>query len=171
MATVIVTGRFEHPDNSAPCQGELIWQLAPGDVPDLSEPVTVLGGPVRALLHSDGSFKVELRATDDPALTAHVTGNLVYRVTRNIDNLRTFYTVAVPLPGPWDWAELTPVPNSDAAVVPVPGPVGPMGPVGPQGPQGIQGPIGPQGVWTQLTQAQYDALGTKDPLILYVIVG
>jgi hypothetical protein len=26
-------------------------------------------------------------------------------------------------------------------------------------------------VWVQMTQAAYDGLGTKDPLVLYVIVG
>ena len=33
------------------------------------------------------------------------------------------------------------------------------------------GPQGPPGEWTQMTQAAYDALPTKDPDILYVIVG
>ena len=41
-------------------------------------------------------------------------------------------------------------------------------PPGPQGPQGIQGP---PGVWTQMTQAAYDALPVKDPNTLYVIIG
>lgn len=42
------------------------------------------------------------------------------------------------------------------------------------GPQGAQGPIGPQGtaaVWTQLTQSQYDAIGSPEPNVLYLIVG
>ena len=36
---------------------------------------------------------------------------------------------------------------------------------------GAQGPQGPPGEWTQLTQAEYDALTPKDPDTLYVIVG
>lgn len=51
---------------------------------------------------------------------------------------------------------------------------GPQGPPGQQGPPGNIGPQGPQGLpgqWTQMTQAAYDALPTKDPNTLYVIVG
>lgn len=33
------------------------------------------------------------------------------------------------------------------------------------------GPVGPPGLWTQMTQAQYDALPMKDPQTLYVIIG
>jgi hypothetical protein len=39
------------------------------------------------------------------------------------------------------------------------GPVGPLGPIGPVGPTPV----------IELTQAQYDALGTKDPAMMYVI--
>lgn len=44
---------------------------------------------------------------------------------------------------------------------------------GPQGPTGATGPTGPagNGTWTQMTQAAYNALVTKDPNILYVIIG
>jgi hypothetical protein len=195
---VTVTGRFENPDNSPPCSGGMIWQLVPTDIPDTSEPVVVLGGPVSVPINGDGSFTVTLRATDDPELVAHVNGPIQYRVTRRIAGVSLTYGVLVPSPGPWDWSELSPSQRSDTVVVPVPGPTGPMGPqgikgdtgdTGAQGVQGIQGPIGqtgsqgpvgntgaqgpigPQGVWTQLTQAQYDALPVKDPLILYVIVG
>jgi hypothetical protein len=48
------------------------------------------------------------------------------------------------------------------------GPVGPQGGVGPVGPQGVQGNIGTTDI-VELTQAQYDALGTKSPTALYVI--
>ncbi len=70
------------------------------------------------------------------------------------------------------------------------GPEGPQGPAGADGAQGIQGekgdtgdagPEGPQGpagadgedglAYMQLTQAEYDALGTPDPDTLYIIVG
>lgn len=57
------------------------------------------------------------------------------------------------------------------------GPIGPTGPEGPEGPIGLTGPEGPQGpagtdaVWTQMTQAAYDALPVKDPDTLYIIVG
>lgn len=37
--------------------------------------------------------------------------------------------------------------------------------------QGKTGPQGPPGLWTQMTQAAYDALPVKDPNTLYVIVG
>lgn len=48
---------------------------------------------------------------------------------------------------------------------------GNIGPPGPPGEDGGVGPQGPPGQWTQMTQAAYDALGTKDPNTLYVIVG
>lgn len=47
---------------------------------------------------------------------------------------------------------------------------GPIGETGPQGPQGPQGEPGP-GTWVQLTQAQYNALPSKDPDTLYIVVG
>ena len=67
----------------------------------------------------------------------------------------------------------------------LPGNRGETGPIGPQGPQGIQGPIGPQGLqgiqgvtgavgpaptWVTLTQAAYDAIVTKDPNTVYLVV-
>lgn len=51
------------------------------------------------------------------------------------------------------------------------GNTGNTGPTGPEGPEGPQGPAGAAAAWTQLTQAQYDALGVKDPAVLYVIIG
>ena len=67
----------------------------------------------------------------------------------------------------------------------LPGDRGETGPIGPQGPQGIQGPIGPKGpqgiqgvtgavgpapAWVTLTQAAYDAIVTKDPNTVYLVV-
>jgi DHA2 family multidrug resistance protein len=54
------------------------------------------------------------------------------------------------------------------------GPAGPQGVKGDQGIQGIQGPQGIQGnaaVWTQITQAAYNALAPPNPSTLYVIIG
>lgn len=181
-ALVTVTGRFEQPDNSPAATGSLVWTLVPGDIPDLTEPVTVLAGPVRASLDASGAFTVTLRATDDPELTAHVSGPLSYYVQRDLAGVRSCWLVQVPAPGPWDWSELSPSPgSSETVVLPIPGPVGPpgpqgeTGPVGPAstvpGPQGPQGVPGPMGQWTQLTQAEYDALNPPNPDILYVIVG
>ena len=67
----------------------------------------------------------------------------------------------------------------------LPGDRGETGPIGPKGPQGIQGPIGPQGpkgdkgdtgavgpapTWVTLTQAAYDAIVTKNPNTVYLVV-
>ena len=67
----------------------------------------------------------------------------------------------------------------------LPGDRGETGPIGPKGPQGIQGPIGPKGpqgiqgvtgavgpapTWVTLTQAAYDAIVTKDPNTVYLVV-
>lgn len=42
---------------------------------------------------------------------------------------------------------------------------------GTTGPQGPQGPQGDSTQWIQLTQAEYDALTTINPDVLYVIIG
>ena len=49
--------------------------------------------------------------------------------------------------------------------------VGGVGPAGPIGPAGPAGPAGAAGQWSQVTQAQYDALSPPDSATLYVIVG
>lgn len=147
MELVTVTGRFELPDNSIPVNGQLSWVLVPTDIPDTSEPVVVLGGPVTVPLEADGSFTVDLRATDDPDLLANTSGPLYYRVSRWINGMKTNYGVSVPSPGPWDWSQLSPSTDTGTIVVPVPAP------------------------WTQMTKAAYDALPVKDPAVLYVIVG
>jgi Collagen triple helix repeat (20 copies) len=60
----------------------------------------------------------------------------------------------------------------------VPGPQGVAGPQGPKGDTGttgaqsiVPGPQGPPGIWTQVTQAQYNALAPPNPTTLYVIIG
>ena len=53
------------------------------------------------------------------------------------------------------------------------GPQGIQGKIGPQGPQGIQGvtgAVGPAPTWVTLTQAAYDAIVTKDPNTVYLVV-
>jgi hypothetical protein len=71
------------------------------------------------------------------------------------------------------------VPRNQPAVVVgqpgQPGPIGPPGPAGPAGANGAAGPQGPQGPPTtlnvvELTQAEYDAIGTKQPNTIYVII-
>ena len=67
----------------------------------------------------------------------------------------------------------------------LPGDRGETGTIGPEGPQGIQGKIGPQGpqgrqggtgavgpapTWVTLTQAAYDAIVTKNPNTVYLVV-
>jgi hypothetical protein len=55
---------------------------------------------------------------------------------------------------------------------------GPEGPKGDPGEDGVDGAVGPQGpagtpgaLWTQITQAAYNALSPPNPTTLYVIVG
>jgi len=36
--------------------------------------------------------------------------------------------------------------------------------------EGPQGPSGPAAAWLQVTQAEYDAIPTPDPTVLYVII-
>lgn len=57
---------------------------------------------------------------------------------------------------------------------PMQGPQGEQGVQGIQGIQGIQGDkgdTGDAGQWWSGTQAEYDAITTKDPAVLYVVVG
>lgn len=144
---VTVTGTFVRPDDSAPCSGNITFWLVPANIPDTTNDVTVLPGPVCASLDANGSFTVKLRATDDPDLTAHVTGDLVYRVMLTIQDQPTQrFNVTVPMPGPWDWSDLSPAASTDSVITPVPGPAGPMGPMGPQGDTGDTGAQGPQGI-------------------------
>jgi len=70
------------------------------------------------------------------------------------------------------------LPGAPGAASTVPGPQGPIGPMGPTGPTGAQsiipgpqGAQGPPGQWTQLTQAQYNALAPPNASTLYVIIG
>lgn len=51
------------------------------------------------------------------------------------------------------------------------GPEGPAGADGAPGAPGADGADGAAAVWTQLTQAEYDALSPPDPGTLYIIVG
>lgn len=46
-----------------------------------------------------------------------------------------------------------------------------QGPAGVTGPQGIQGIPGDAGLWWSGTQVEYDAIATKDPNTLYVVIG
>jgi len=137
---VTVTGRFENPDTTDGT-GFLEWVLVPNNIPDPATPANVVRGPVRAPL-VDGAFTVELRATDDPDLVEHVDGSIVYKVRHSSG---CEWTVLVPSPGPWDWTDLQPVPDSPAAVIPIPGAPGPAGPPGDTGPIGATGPAGPTG--------------------------
>lgn len=52
-----------------------------------------------------------------------------------------------------------------------PGPAGLDGADGADGAPGPPGPAGADAEWVQMTQAEYDALPTKDPNTLYVVVG
>ena len=146
-ALVTVQGRFELPDNSPPNGGNaLTFTLVPSTgLPDNTEPVTVLGGPVWAPLDEDGYFEVQLRATDDPDLIANIEGDLTYRVEwRCGGKIKSIWSVLVPEPGPIDFSTMYPVPpGSDVIFEPVYGPPGPEGPAGPTGPEG---PVGPPGV-------------------------
>ena len=59
-------------------------------------------------------------------------------------------------------------PNIDVSV----GTTGPRGPAGPAGAAGSPGPQGPMGTLNvvELTQVEYDALATKQPNTIYVII-
>lgn len=146
-ALVTVTGQFEYPDDSRPYPGYLQWMMLPGEIPDQSEPSTVLSGPVMVPINGDGTFTASLRATDDPDLTENVVGPIVYRVRRVLTSGPNMeYWVSLPMPGPWVWTDLMPAGTQAGVVFPIVGPVGPVGPMGPQGIQGLQGIQGPIGL-------------------------
>jgi hypothetical protein len=67
--------------------------------------------------------------------------------------------------------DLRAVPGPVATVSAVVRPTATVSLVGIPGPPGPPGPQGPPGQWVSMTQAAYDALPTKDPNTLYVIIG
>lgn len=71
--------------------------------------------------------------------------------------------------GEWIRSNVT-NPRGDQGLQGEQGERGPQGERGATGPTGPQGPIGPPGL-VKRTQAQYDALTTKDANTLYAIVG
>jgi hypothetical protein len=131
-ALVTVAGRFELPDHTPADVGSMTFWLTPSDIPDTAGPVVVLPGPVVATIDDTGAFTVAVRATDDPDLVAHVDGPVAYRVRRQGRIGFEDWTVTVPAPGPWDWAQLSPqtLTSPLGTVTPVPGPTGPPGPAG-----------------------------------------
>jgi hypothetical protein len=106
-ALVTVAGRFEYPNNAPAGPGTITWTLLPGNVPDTTEPVTIIAGPISCPIGSDGTFTINLRATDDADLTPHVDGELVYRVVRTLNSITESWDVEVPTAGaPHDWVDL-----------------------------------------------------------------
>jgi hypothetical protein len=106
-ALVTVAGRFEYPNNAPAGPGSITWTLLPGNVPDTTEPVTIIAGPVSCPIASDGTFTIALRATDDPQLTPHVVGELVYEVRRTLNGVDEVWQVEIPTAGaPHDWTDL-----------------------------------------------------------------
>lgn len=83
--------------------------------------------------------------------------------------------------GTFTWI-MTNAPTGPQGAQGIKGDTGATGATGSQGPQGIQGNTGAQGVqgpqgvqgipgpWTQVTQAQYDALSPPDPATLYIVI-
>lgn len=113
---VTLTGRFVNPDETpAFAGGRMTFQLVPGDVPDQAINETVVAGPVSTPIVG-GEFSVSLRATDDEDLLASVNGPLVYRVTRT--GSQSTWLIPLPQPGPWDWTDLAPEPDSTTVVLP-----------------------------------------------------
>jgi hypothetical protein len=129
---VTLTGKFVNPDEAPALVGKNItFQLVPADIPDKALNETVVPGPVTVPITAGGVFTVTLRATDDPDLLANVSGPLVYKVTRQ--GITGNYLIALPAPGPHDWSDIVPEPNSTTVVVA--GPAGAAGPPGPPGPE------------------------------------
>lgn len=142
---------------------------------------TIVMPTPRTVALDNGQIDIQLPTTDDADL--NVTG-LVYKVTERIAPAnRTYYIEVLAAGGDIDLATVSPMVDPPLLASTrgqsaydlwladghsgtltdfldwlgaIPGPAGPPGPAG---------------VWTVLTQAAYDALGTPDPATLYIIVG
>ena len=185
-----VTGTFLDLAGDPLADGVVTFVPAPSRLLVASVPATILPGRVTARTNATGVLEasagvpgVDLIATDDPDVNP---SGWTWLATFSWPARRWSpdpYEVWFSLPAgaTVDLATVTPVAVSHGRPVTVgpqgpTGPVGPVGPTGPSGPTGVAGPTGPQGpagVWTQVTQAQYDALTPPGPTpgVLYVVVG
>lgn len=62
-------------------------------------------------------------------------------------------------------------PLSTAVTLTPPKSISVTAPIGKQGPPGPPGPPGADALWDRMTQAEFDALPTKDSNVLYIIIG
>ena len=146
---VTVFGLYDGGDGDPATGAVAFWPdiAAPNDDP--TRVVTQQESVAR--LRADGSFEIELVASDDPSW--RTDESIPYRVDERIPGLDRQRLVFILGPGPVDINTLPDIdPDYDGAVeVPVPGlpgpegPAGPAGATGPQGAAGPQGPAGPQG--------------------------
>jgi hypothetical protein len=139
---VTLTGTYTQADRT-PAAGRVTVQPMVTQAHDLKM-VTQAG--VTARLDGDGSFSVELIASDDPGWAA---GPMPYVFTEEVEGQLAQWMAFVDGPGPVNIASLAPLDQAPEMYVPVPGPQGEpgeQGDPGPKGDPGNPGEQGPQGV-------------------------
>jgi Collagen triple helix repeat (20 copies) len=149
---ITVTGTYLRPDGITPKVGYI--EFRPTVPLSVSGSGVIVSDPIRAVLELDGSFQIELLATDNPDLSP--TG-WQWFIDEKVENGSSWYFICPSTgPDPLDISYVYWPPG--AAVTPsviqpgpagVKGDVGPAGPTGPTGPTGanstVPGPTGPQG--------------------------
>lgn len=142
LDTATVTGSFVNLDGT-PCAGTVTFEPAPCYWLAANDDVTVLPSSTVATLDQDGTFSVELLATDEPDLNPV---GWTYKVRVRLTDCEKAWSFSMLAPADTviDLADVTPV-DSDTGVPVIVGPPGPAGADGPAGPAGVAGPAGPQG--------------------------
>jgi hypothetical protein len=134
VGSVTVTGTFINLANGAPASGTVTFEPAPCQLVDASADAILIGIPVVAALDADGSFTVELAATDDPDLNP-VDWTYLVTVRLTYPSRGWRFAMAAPAGATIDLADVVPIESSsgDAIIVGPPGPDGPPGPGVPVG--------------------------------------
>lgn len=161
LATVTITGTYQHPDGT-PFTGRLTFRPEPAVLTSATHGTLILGD-VETVLDAAGSFTVTLLATDDPDVTP--TG-WTYRVTeRWLDAPGRTYPLSLPAAAPAvDIADIAPTAASVGEYTVITGPQGPAGATGATGPTGPAGVDGQTrgGVTLTTSGAPSDTLGIDD---------
>jgi hypothetical protein len=139
------------PDGT-PAKGMVTFTLAVA-APD--DQAIYTAAPVVAEVCPDGSFSVELVASDDPDWRTN--GPIPYIVSAATNGLAGTFTAMISEGGPWRLSDLLPIIDMPDVVLVPGGPAGPAGPRGERGPAGPQGVPGPQGAGIRVRGAVPDA--------------
>lgn len=143
---VIVHGTYVKLDGT-PVRGKVVFTPRPTRFTSVGQLTNIVGRAFVATLDVNGSFSIELPATDDPDI---IPDEFSYAVREIFTNGRSF-DIVVPQSTPLEGIDIVtaaPLPEPQPGTYPpiVGGAEGPQGPAGPQGEVGPAGPAGADGL-------------------------